>query len=290
MFRRIYYAALAGVCAALALRAAAAPRLTLSERRLDLGVVAPWATATANVTIRNDGDETLHITHIETSCGCTTFDLDRKELPRGESARLVVSFLPVDVSGVVRNQLRITSDGGTVELQIEAKIDDAFGFGNGIIDLGESTTTSRVLPVSPSGVRSSEHVCAALSADRLSLEVWSETDGEERIVIEGDAPLAPVPLIVRWRRGDALIAQPERVILFGDAAAPLTAEVALRRRSGRELRIESIGGVDDRLHADYSDRKLRLRYTAGAGERSQRTITISAGDVRLEIPIVVMAE
>lgn len=61
------------------------------------------------IELKNVGSETLKITNVKPTCGCTTAPLDKDELAPGESAKLDVS-LRVSHGGKVSKSIRVSSN------------------------------------------------------------------------------------------------------------------------------------------------------------------------------------
>ena len=66
----------------------AAPQITANESVYQFGSVLEGVVVTHTFVLTNAGDETLVITSVHTSCGCTTIDLAKKNLAPGESVNL----------------------------------------------------------------------------------------------------------------------------------------------------------------------------------------------------------
>jgi hypothetical protein len=70
----------------------AAPVLQVNPKEYDFNDVGLGNKATAKLTVRNAGDETLIIRRVRTSCGCTKADVAKNELDPKESTELTVKF------------------------------------------------------------------------------------------------------------------------------------------------------------------------------------------------------
>ena len=77
----------------------AAPQITVDEAVYQFGAVLEGAMVTHTFVLTNAGDETLTITNVSTTCGCTTTDLVKKTLTSGESVNLDVRFDSVGYGG-----------------------------------------------------------------------------------------------------------------------------------------------------------------------------------------------
>jgi hypothetical protein len=79
---------------------------------IDWGSVAP-GTLKKVVKITNTGGDTLKITEVKPSCGCTTAPLDKKVLPPGDTASMEVSVDVAHSSGEVSKHMTISSNDST---------------------------------------------------------------------------------------------------------------------------------------------------------------------------------
>lgn len=66
--------------------------------------------ARASFTVTNEGDETVRIARIKTSCGCTGSVVDRKIIQPGESSEIVGVFNKGKRQGLNRNRLQVFLD------------------------------------------------------------------------------------------------------------------------------------------------------------------------------------
>ena len=76
-------------------------------------------------TVRNAGDALLRIEKVSTSCGCTEAELDRTDIPPGETAQLSVSLDPIedDLFGDVRRVIYLRSnDPDAPEVSVEFNV------------------------------------------------------------------------------------------------------------------------------------------------------------------------
>ena len=61
--------------------------------------------------IKNVGNETLYISEVKPSCGCTSAPLDRNSVPPGEQAEMKVNLsLDISLSGQVKKYVKILSN------------------------------------------------------------------------------------------------------------------------------------------------------------------------------------
>jgi hypothetical protein len=87
-----------------------APRLEVSEDALDLGLLRANEVANGTVTLTNSGDDTLVISKVLSSCGCTAAVPGKKELAPGESTSLDVKYTAGSAAGKIQKTVTIQSN------------------------------------------------------------------------------------------------------------------------------------------------------------------------------------
>ena len=80
------------ISVALAPALLAAPKLTVIPETCDFGEAPSGESVQATFTLRNGGDEPLHIAYVRSSCGCTTAALEKRELAPGEETPLTATL------------------------------------------------------------------------------------------------------------------------------------------------------------------------------------------------------
>lgn len=96
--------------AMLASVARAQPRLSVvGGEQIQYGRIGPTVLKRA-VQLVNVGSDTLHITSIMPSCGCTTAPIDRSALAPGDTATISVSITMTEAAGEQVKSLQINSD------------------------------------------------------------------------------------------------------------------------------------------------------------------------------------
>lgn len=105
---------------ALALLAAcnsAKPQIAAETTNIDLGDVPNGEVITRQIAIRNDGEATLNVQSLSTSCGCTTATLDAMQIEPGQSANLHITFDSgahgPDLTGPLLRHVYVNSDDPT---------------------------------------------------------------------------------------------------------------------------------------------------------------------------------
>ncbi len=99
-------------------------QIAVSSSQINFGDIDQGNGAvSATVEIRNDGDETLEIYRISTSCGCTTAEMDQSPLQPDTSRPLTIRFDPFvhpDESGPITRVVYLqSSDPEKPEVEIE---------------------------------------------------------------------------------------------------------------------------------------------------------------------------
>lgn len=110
------------ICAA---SEADAPRISFLKPHHNFGIVNADQMPHCSFTMTNSGDGVLKITSIEPSCGCTSTNLGKDTLKRGESTEIKIDFDPKNFLGPVKKTVLVRSNdptNPTVTLSFEAKV------------------------------------------------------------------------------------------------------------------------------------------------------------------------
>ena len=101
----------------------AAPQITVDNNVYEFGTVLEGVVVTHTFVLTNAGDQTLAISSVRTSCGCTTTDLAKKNLAPGESVKLDAVFDTVGYGGrTVTKMIYVESnDPATPKLVLQLK-------------------------------------------------------------------------------------------------------------------------------------------------------------------------
>ena len=91
------------------------PRIVVVEgTTFDYGRVEEGTTVTKTLTVKNTGRDSLLISNVSTSCGCTVAKLSAQHLAPGDSAALTIAFYTKDVVGTsVKRQIFVRSNDST---------------------------------------------------------------------------------------------------------------------------------------------------------------------------------
>jgi len=76
----------------------------------DFGKVKAGQILTHEFTLKNNSLTTLHIKNVNTSCGCTVYEVSKKELSPGENSTIKVQFDSQGYFGEVRQFVYVTID------------------------------------------------------------------------------------------------------------------------------------------------------------------------------------
>lgn len=87
-----------------------APRISIQPRDWDYGYLPKGVSVSHIYTIKNEGDDTLRITNVRPSCGCTSAPLSKNVLAPGESVDLKVNFNSQNFLGQVTKTVHIQSN------------------------------------------------------------------------------------------------------------------------------------------------------------------------------------
>lgn len=104
-----------------ALSAAAQPKLEILEgTKFDLGKIERGVVATKRLTLKNVGNQKLDIGNVEVSCGCTGTVVSNKELKKGDTTSLLITFNSKNFTGQVHKTVTVNSNSeGTPRTLIE---------------------------------------------------------------------------------------------------------------------------------------------------------------------------
>ncbi|SRR5579875_298011 len=113
-------AALAQTAASPAATAGPQPHIAAPAPSYDFGTVLEGTPVKHEFTIRNTGQADLIIGHVQTSCGCTVAQSDKKRLAPGEETQLPVTFDTRHERGHASRRIDVyTNDPQTPDLALE---------------------------------------------------------------------------------------------------------------------------------------------------------------------------
>lgn len=88
----------------------AQPKLSLESMSIDLGTIYSGQIKTGRLTLKNIGNQTLKILHVQPSCGCTTVRQPKGELQPNESDEVEISFNSAMYNGPVEKYVNIETN------------------------------------------------------------------------------------------------------------------------------------------------------------------------------------
>lgn len=90
------------------------PRIDVPKTTWDFGKIPESSVVSHAYLIKNIGADTLKITEVHTSCGCTKAPLDKKELGPGDSTKVELIYSAGGHEGKVGKSANITSNDTTI--------------------------------------------------------------------------------------------------------------------------------------------------------------------------------
>jgi len=87
-----------------------AARLEISQKLWDFGFIPRGAKVTHNFLLKNVGNDTLKITNVRKSCGCTAAPLKKSVLPPNDTTELEVTFSSGAYQGLVSKAIYVESN------------------------------------------------------------------------------------------------------------------------------------------------------------------------------------
>jgi len=103
----------------------ASPKIRLEPSAFDFGFVPAEAKVTHRYWLANDGSDTLVVSQVKPSCGCTTVPLPTDRVAPGDSVPLDLVFSAGKMSGVVNKSVSVDSndpDSARVKVYFTARV------------------------------------------------------------------------------------------------------------------------------------------------------------------------
>ena len=101
------------------------PRISFEKTVCDLGDVGQGTKNTCEFKFTNTGQALLKIGKIKRTCGCTVFELDRKEYAPGRTGTIRVSYIAGKSTALRQKHIYVPSndkDNPKVKLTIKARV------------------------------------------------------------------------------------------------------------------------------------------------------------------------
>jgi len=89
------------------------PKIRLDKDKMDFGKVKQGKVLTHIFKLVNEGDETLTIDRVRTTCGCTAVLVSKKEIPPGKEGELKVTFNTRGYAGKLSKYIYVDSNDPT---------------------------------------------------------------------------------------------------------------------------------------------------------------------------------
>ena len=100
------------------------PKIRLDKDKMDFGKVKQGKVLTHIFKLVNEGDETLTIDRVRTTCGCTAVLVSKKEIPPGKEGELKVTFNTRGYAGKLSKYIYVDSNDPTQKSkQITVSVD-----------------------------------------------------------------------------------------------------------------------------------------------------------------------
>jgi hypothetical protein len=101
-------------------------KIELSATEFDFGTIPNTGPVSQVFQVRNAGGETLEITGVSTSCGCTTAEIGSRSLSPGETTDLTVTYDPQAHDGATGEFMRVvyvrSNDPETPEASLTVRV------------------------------------------------------------------------------------------------------------------------------------------------------------------------
>jgi hypothetical protein len=167
----------------------AQPRITFPGSPWDFGEMLQQQKASHQFEVRNEGSDTLFISRVKPSCGCTSAPLTRDVIGPGESIWLDITFDSKKFSGQVAKKVVVYSNDPAAPqatIDFTARVETSRKY---VVVVNEPTDLGQLLPNEPD---QSEIALANIGTEpyRLSLadwpQSWLEPEWTERVIDPGD--------------------------------------------------------------------------------------------------------
>ena len=149
----VFYALHESVVESASLREGGA--LQVDTHRIDIGKIRQQETKDVTFRLYNVAENDLSLESVHTSCGCTDWHLDKRQLESGESIDFSVTFS----SGQARNRLGatirifyknlVTEESGNLFLELIADIQPDYDISPRLLDFTEETESVQYISLTP---------------------------------------------------------------------------------------------------------------------------------------------
>jgi hypothetical protein len=251
--------------AALAQADTGVPRLVVDEPHFDFGQQQNNQTIEHTFVIRNEGDATLDITNVRSSCGCTVGNVSTRSVPPGGTSEITGLYNLRGRRGTQRSVLTVESNDpanpraaltmGGVALQELAVRPDRVFFGQ--VNSGETTTREIEVfglvdkPFEITAMRfDSEHFAARIREPSAPHHYVVDVDVrapqqagmiQDILQVHTTHPQFPVlHVAVNAQVAGALTYAPNNISLLAGHATPVTRYIVIRPGAVRDFEITEV--------------------------------------------------
>jgi hypothetical protein len=271
-------------------------RKMFQESAHDFGVVARAAKTVYKFEIQNIYEETVHITGVRASCGCTKPSISQATLKTWEKGEIIAEIDTRNFTGQRSATVTVTIDKpypAEIQLQVFVNIRTDVVINPGVVELGsvdEGTSTAKTVAVNYAGrndwkitdVRSAnEHLQVELQETErgggrvaYALKILLDesappgTIADQLFLVTNDRNYRTIPLDIQGRIVPELTVTPATLVL-GDVAQgqEVTEKIVVRGKS--PFKILAVECDDASFSFDVGDESktlqiVTLRYTASS--------------------------
>lgn len=301
----------------LAGQVVAVPRAVVDEPDFNFGPQHNNQSIDHTFVVRNEGDRTLEITNIRSSCGCTVGNITARSIEPGETSEITASYnlrgrqgrqrstLTLETNDPNQRSLRLTMSGEAIrELQVRPQ-NVIFGqlmAGQKaereveIIGMASQPFEIQQASVSTAGVEVERIEELTPYHYRIGLSVTMEgRPGHHQGSLQLQTSHSSFPLLtipVTAELVGALAVAPEAITLMGDNANAVTRYVVVRPGAINEFEILEVIPPDEDISVNifslprgaYRIQLTNLRAHAGLAEATLLIRTSATGMEEIELP------
>ncbi len=281
------------------------PVITIPDPVHDFGEMGPGGRESCEFKFSNTGAGTLKIDRIQSTCGCTVPELQKKEYAPGESGVVKVAFHAPSTKSETTKHLYIISNDPqkpraeiTIKAEVVVKVDvspervdlrldkDNAGMENITVkSLDDRVFSIQSITVSPQAVMKIPFD-ASKKAQSFTLEPVVDTEKLNQtntgvIQIKTDHPQSGT-LVVRYQATPKYELSRPRIILQNvEPGVPVVKDVIIRSNYGEDVQIESVSSKNGYMEVESQEKdgehlQLQVKITPPEqGETSRRYITDS---------------
>ncbi len=301
--------------AGLGAYAAAAPKIAFDSETFEWGTAYQGSKVTHTFKFRNEGDETLRISEVKSSCGCTVPKDWPESVEPGKGGEITATFDTGRRKG--RNQTSISVNSNDperagVRLIMQGNIEDFIEFrpiqGVSFDGIEMNTGAERTVEFYPTGEHKFEVKEIKNGNDDISV-TYEKSRNESGVagyrlivtlrekalpgalqdyvringILNGSEELE-VGFPVRGRVLGKISVSPERLFFRRAGVSPESAEILLSRVDGQPLKVRKIRSdrseIKGEIIGEGDGKTVRIRFTADFGPSTQNR-GLLAGNIRI---------